>query len=333
MKIKLRNTLINLIIFLAMLYVIPKIALQYHIQDGYTFKDNVAIISDYIYQSRIENLDENITFDQEVIIESDYIQTDDQSAIAIFSNDSIFDIGIMSNYYGSDPIYFYTFDFIYGEVFQHPNEIVISKSLSEAYFQTFNGVGQSIDINGYTYTVSGVLEDNQDTYQYMYFMDTEKEHVTNRIDSFYTLRVFQDSHLYHKLYQRGGENLIMKVRTQTIQANFILINGLLINVFMLIYSMTLVLVNMFNKKDKKRNDNKQTAYQKFQMSMILVTIIVISFSIAVFLTFLTYTSLTTSLLMTRDISIDYSYLLAIYLIPIVIYLIRIKHHKKEKEEE
>lgn len=330
MKTIIIKTIIFAMILLGVFYFIPKMVLVYYEHNGYTFKEKVALISEYLYESKVSDPDDSIVFDYEVIVESGHLELEDQSLIALFSDQTIFDIGIMSNYYIDDPIHFYSFEFLYGTPFEHSNEIVITKSTSEAIFNTINGVGQTIDINHETYVVRGVVEDNSRTSQYIYFMDTEREKLFDQVFALYTIRIFYDEHLEYKLYQRGGEDLLFSVRTQMSQNVFLLADSLLMS---LLFMVGIVVKSLIIKtpNDVKQKINDQTPIQKFVISEILMTIFIMYIMMFMLTWVVSIYTFNIGLKAMLFIISPYKYLLGIYLIPVIIYLIRMAYQEKHKE--
>jgi len=300
----------------------PLLTMEYYEIKGYTFREDVGIITQYKY-NRIElNSNNDVTFENEIYIYSDYVYINEARYQTMYSQPELFEVGMMSAFYTVDLVNLYDFEFIYGHPFTSGNEIVISESVSIALFNAVNSIDESIIINDVEFIVSGVVIEPEDWMSYIFFSDSNIDTTSSR--AFYKFVIFQDRDLHMKLYERGGIDLVFGTITINNQSKIDYTSSMV--TFLLLLAATLFsLLSNSSDKDKlmEINKNPKQGYIKSLMSSFMAITIGLILFIVLFIGLLaTKVSFLVALLFVTGLMIKYYWVLAVYLIPILTLVIK-----------
>jgi len=322
-KIKKRMQIKKIIsaLFFVMVFIgTPFLTMKYFEIKGYTFKEDVGIITQHRY-NRLDLISSgDVAFENEIHIYADYVHINQTGYNTIRSQSELFKVGMMSGFY-SQLVNFYSFEFLYGQPFANHNEIVVSESISVALFNKVNSVDESVIIDDVEYIVTGVVTEPEDSMAYIYFSEINIE--TTSIP-FYKYIVFQDRDLHLKLYERGGVDLVFGTTTLNNQSTLDFTSSMITNLLLLI---VIILTYMSNSDDKnklkeiKRNINQ--SYIKFMIGSYITITSILIFFLVVFIGVLAIkTSFIVALIIVTTQIARYYWVSAIYLVPIVAIVVK-----------
>lgn len=246
---------IRIAILLAILFYFPKLALKFYENQGYSFKDQVGFISKRHHDNYTTNPNQQVSFENEVVIDSAFVKVNESRYKGVFSSNKIFDVGMISDLLTLKMVHFYDVEFLYGHPFSSQNEVVLSESISMELFNTRDSVNEKIIIYDQEFTVSGVVKESIDSMQYIYFEESNFEAFTDSIYSYFKFIIFEDQDLHLKLYQRGGINLVQNTLTRTNQRTLDSTSKISIS---LAYSVIGILYSILESKANKASKNKQS---------------------------------------------------------------------------
>lgn len=323
------------IIYLGVQMFTPIIVLEYYEQNGYSFLDDVAYINEAHYQEHIVDPNETVIFENETLIHLDYLSINETQFDVVFSNQDIFDIGMMSDFFSVDPISFYPFDFVHGSYFIDINDIVITETISLALFGVSNSVDQTVVIDDAIFRVSGVLKSNNSSMDYIYIPLNQVDVIGSDVSLALTYRLFKHDNIYSKLYERGGMNLVHYATSQKNQSMIQSTTKLIISVGSIVAGFAILgIANIMNKHKKQvivSNEHRKPKrfIEIIVKSYVAITIIIVYFG-AIFLTnFSVNASYEVAFMYLRDNIHRFDAVLYLYLIPVFIYAINkvVRHFK------
>lgn len=326
------RTMMYAIAIILMIILTPRLVLRYYESKGYAFKDNVGYISQYAYQKHITEPNLDASFEKEIPIYLDYISISNKNYDIVFSSNTIFDIGMFTDYFSVGLIHFYAFEFLHGNPFSSDDQIVLSESISIALFNKVDSVNETIVINDLTYTVSGVVKEASKDMNYIYMSMANIETVTGRETTYFTFILFEDQNLLAKLYDRGGSKLVFSTITIHNQNTYNATVKLMINIGFVLIASVMMLVDFKFKTNKKGNDeNTRSSTSKNFLVYLTKSYIYITIGII-------YMAFTYSLLMATQTSFSFGYkyvlsmapkfygVLVVYMIPVIFEIVkRFKH--------
>lgn len=281
------KSFVLLIIFASIYLVVPKLVLSYYESNGYTFSENIGHITQYSYDNSVTTHDQDITFEYEIKVQRDSVSINDFRYAIVFSDSDIFDLGMSAQDYYMSIFDFYDFEFLYGNPFLNDNEIVLSESISFALFDQIDSVGESIEINGVEYRVSGIVYEQNEKMAYIYTSSNNIDRILNQDWTFDDFIFFKDNDLQMKLYERGGIDLVRLTETRINQQTLISNSQLIISVSFLIIAILNIVVRLNfqeSEKEKQIEKSKFSYTKSLFKSLVAITIFmmyIVIFSIAV----------------------------------------------------
>lgn len=99
--------IISIMVIAIVLIGSPLLTIKYYETKGYTFREDVGIVTQYKY-NRIElNSNNDVAFENEIYIYSDYVYINEVKYQTMYSQPELFEVGMMSAFYTVDLVNFY----------------------------------------------------------------------------------------------------------------------------------------------------------------------------------------------------------------------------------
>lgn len=331
---------ISITALLLFLYVLPPITLLILVDEEERMQKDIGYVRSSDYDKYlIENNDTITNFDIEVNMSRSFVEVNNHWEYrAILTSSEIFDIGMMDTFFWNQEVNLYAFDFIYGEPFDEPNEIVISESISTTVFNKINTVGEYMDINGVPFVVVGVIDSHENVTESIYLSNKNIELIINEEDQIINLGyLIKDKNLHYKLYQKGGYNLVDNTVTYLDQGNapdFILVVRTILIVILLMSS----IVTADRRKKVPIDKNKDLMSYRIQgakkymiKSFSGMTVFMGLFILYYIISLSETTTLKVSTLVVIEFLIKYPIFLLLYFLIIVDIFIKERKLKKQKQ--
>lgn len=254
------------IIFMLIILFLPNLLTPFLVTKEDRMSKDIGYIEAFYYDKYVNLAQENqVNFDLKTYFGYSFMDIDDERYGILFSEEGIFETGMISPILPHNSFTIYELEFLHGGAFKDSDEIVIDENMSLEIFETSNSINQHLEIKGRVYTIVGVIKSNDAFNDYIYMPIDNTEFLLDDDYFSYDGYIFKDEDLHLKLYQIGGYNLVSNSVTYLQQENVDSIASLTYHILILVFYFILLIIGSdADYTNNRKTKTKKTKFKDYQ---------------------------------------------------------------------